>query len=252
MTLKTLSNALNILSFFTREHPVWGVRELAKACGMHHAVVHRTLSTFAKQGFLYQDQEHQKYALGIRFYELGLQVKERLHLTDLIRPAMNRLVKSTGETVFLTFKDGLEGVCIEITESPNSLKFIVEVGTRFPLYAGANAKVILAYLDNKQKDLLRNQSLEHLTQKIPTNWEKLEKDLTEIRENGWSYTEEEFSEGTFGLAVPLFSYANHILGSLGIAGPMFRLHHEKIPEFINLLKGEQSLIEKSLFTTITS
>ncbi|WP_116474739.1 IclR family transcriptional regulator [Zobellella maritima] len=252
MALKTLANALNLLSFFTREQPVWGVRDLAKTSGMHHAVVHRTLATFAEAGFLYQDRESQKYALGIRFYELGLQVKERLHLADLVRPAMNRLAQLTGETVFLTFNDGLEGVCVEIAESPNSLKYTVEVGTRFPMYAGANAKVILAYMGNEQREIIRKRGIKQLSKNTKTDWEEIEKQLETIKKDGWSYTEEEFSEGTFGIAVPLFTGANHILGSLGIAGPLFRMGNDRVPYFVELLKEQQDVIEKSLFATVAS
>lgn len=252
MALKTLANALGLLSFFTRKQPVWGVRELAKASGMHHAVVHRTLATFAEQGFLYQDRDSQKYALGIRFYELGLQVKERLHLADLVRPAMEQVAELTGETVFLNFIDGFEGVCAEVVESPNSLKFTVDVGTKFPLYAGANAKVIMAHLGDEQRDLIKKQGMERLSKNTAENWEELEKQLEIIKTDGWSYTEEEFAEGTYGIAVPLFSGSNHILGSLGIVGPLFRLGDNKIPGVVELLKEKQDFIEKSLFASLTS
>jgi DNA-binding IclR family transcriptional regulator len=49
-----------LLKSFTRENPVWGVRELSKESGMSHSVVYRILATFEKQGFLVKDEQTKK------------------------------------------------------------------------------------------------------------------------------------------------------------------------------------------------
>ncbi len=46
------------------------MRELARESGVHHAVVHRVLATFAANGFLVQDAAG-RYGLGLRWFELG-------------------------------------------------------------------------------------------------------------------------------------------------------------------------------------
>ncbi|MFM1655129.1 helix-turn-helix domain-containing protein [Brevibacillus sp. B_LB10_24] len=55
-----MDSALELLKSFTRENPVWGVRELSKELGMSHSVVYRILATFEKQGFLVKDEQTKK------------------------------------------------------------------------------------------------------------------------------------------------------------------------------------------------
>ncbi|WP_167277063.1 IclR family transcriptional regulator [Paenibacillus lupini] len=62
--LKTLDNSLELLNYFTKETPQWGVRELAKAMEMNHSIVFRILATFEQHGFLMQDKDTKKYSLG--------------------------------------------------------------------------------------------------------------------------------------------------------------------------------------------
>ena len=74
MTLKTLDNSLEVLKYFNKENPTWGVRELAKEMDISHSIIYRILATFEKQGFLIQNPETKKYELGLRFLEYGQMV----------------------------------------------------------------------------------------------------------------------------------------------------------------------------------
>ncbi len=73
--LKTLDGALALLTHFTARQPSWGVRGLARHSGVHHAVVHRVLATFAANGFLVQDAVG-RYGLGLRWFELGQVIRK--------------------------------------------------------------------------------------------------------------------------------------------------------------------------------
>ncbi|MDO7485152.1 helix-turn-helix domain-containing protein [Peribacillus frigoritolerans] len=55
MTLKTLENALDVLSYFTAETPEWGLRDLARKMEMNHTVLHRILKTYEEKGYLIQN-----------------------------------------------------------------------------------------------------------------------------------------------------------------------------------------------------
>ena len=248
---KTLGNALDLLSHFTRERPVWGVRELAKASAAHPAIVQRALATFASRGFLERDPRTQKYALGLRLLELGTQVKERLRLSDLVRPIMDRLAARTGETVFLTLLENREGLCVEVAEGPSSVKYSVRVGTRFPLHAGANAKVVMAYLPEDDLQAICGAGLKRLAKSTVTDPDVLRAQLAAIRAQGWCCSAEEFAEGVFGAAVPLFSRGGGIRGSLGVAVPLFRLEPARPEELVALLRAEQAAVEQALAASTT-
>lgn len=241
--LKTLSNSLALLGYFTPAQPVWGVRDLARVSNTHPAVVQRMLVTFADQGFLHQDADSKKYCLGLRLFELGLQVRNRFNLGTTIRPLMEELARTTGETVFLNVLDHQQCVCIEIAESQNNIKYIVDIGTRCELYLGAHGKVILAHLDPAE----REQILRLPQSPFRANYQKQAAILDGIREKGWCFSQGEYDKETFGLAVPLLSPDGKILGSLGIAGPIFRFHLDLTERQAALMLGGQAMAQRLLY-----
>lgn len=235
MTLKTLDNALEILKNFTYSEPAWGVRELAKKLNISHSIVYRVLATFEEHGFLVQNEETHKYELGIKFWEYGIIVKEKLNVTDLILPTMESLAAETGESIFLTWLDGLEGICLEIAESSQRVKCAVSIGSRTPLYAGASNKVIMAYLPLEKQEAIIRQGLQEYTSHTIIRPDELRRNLEEIRNQGWCYSVGEYSEEVVGIAVPLFNSRGHVTGSITVAAPEYRFPQSKVKEVVDQL-----------------
>ncbi|MBB6283604.1 IclR family transcriptional regulator [Geobacillus subterraneus] len=235
MTLKTLDNALKLLKYFTKQNPTWGVRELAKEMNISHSIIHRILTTFQEHGFLIQNPETKKYELGMKFWEYGHIVQERIQISDVIRPIMKRLSEETGESIFLTWLDGIEAICVEIVESPQSIKFAVSVGSRTPLHAGASNKVIMAFLPRDQQEAIIAKGLQPITGKTVIDSTKLLEELREIRNKGWCFSVGEYSDSVFGLGVPLFNNKKEVIASLTIAGPEYRMPGDKMPEVLTML-----------------
>ena len=231
MTLKTLDNALNLLRLFTNEKNEWGVRELAKELGINHTIVYRILTTFEKHGILMQNLETNKYQLGLRLLEYGMIIQESFSISDIIKPLMKKLAEETQETIFLTWLDGFEGVCLEIAESSQKVKLTTSIGSRTPLYGGAWGKAIMAFLPDEMLEAILKQGIEPLTPKTITSPEKLLENLREIKKNGWCYSVGEYSENVAGIAMPLFNIKNQVVASLTVAGPDYRIGPERV-EFI--------------------
>lgn len=243
MTAKTLANALDLLEYFTAQKPVWGVRDLARASGVHPAIVQRALNTFASRQFLTKDPVSQKYAIGVRFLEFGQIFKTQLNLSELVRPLMTELSSQSGETVFLSWLTQGEAVCIEICEAQDSIRFSIDVGTRFPLYAGANAKAILAFLPEPEREAILAAGLPQMAAGTITDPAILNADLAQIRQQGWSASAEEFRADTFGLAVPLFAHSGDVIGSLSIAGPLFRRDETLFPALVAKMRELRPTIQ---------
>ncbi|ULX50519.1 IclR family transcriptional regulator [Cupriavidus taiwanensis] len=228
--LKTLDGALALLTHFTVRQPNWGVRELARHSGVHHAVVHRVLATFAANGFLVQDAQG-RYALGLRWFELGQVTRKTFSPAEVVQPALEALARECGETVFLSWLDGDHGLCTDIAHSQHQLRFSIEVGQRFDLGAGAHAKAMLAF----QPEAFRRR----LCGDAPG----LAARLAQIRADGWAYTCEESAATVAGLALPLFHRDSQaVVGSLAIAGPLQRLTPEAAPRWLQALRTARTTI----------
>ena len=50
--VKSLAKALNVLSCFTTQHPVWGISDLAERIGVTKSNIHNIVSTFCGMGYL--------------------------------------------------------------------------------------------------------------------------------------------------------------------------------------------------------
>lgn len=204
------------------------MRELAKKLDMSHSIVYRVLATFEEHGFLLQNPETQKYELGIRFWEYGQIVKSNLNISELFLPSMEKLASETGESIFLTWLDGLQGICLEIAESSRNVKFAVSVGSRTPLYAGASNKVIMAYLPPEKQEEIIAQGLKNYTFQTIINPEELKRNLEEILQSGWCFSVGEYSDDVIGLAVPLFTGKGQIIASLTVAAPEYRFSESRV------------------------
>ncbi|WP_028217928.1 IclR family transcriptional regulator [Paraburkholderia oxyphila] len=238
--LKSLGSALQLMRYFTAQQPAWGVRELAKASGVHHAVVHRVLATFAAEGYLVQD-ELGRYALGLRWFEMGEIVRHTVSPTEVVGPVLHRLVEESGETVFLSVLDGDEGLCLNIAHSEQQLRFSIEEGQRFPLHEGSHGKAILAFLPDAARAGLCAQAQSHGE---PVERAALDAHLERIRTDGWAYTSEESAPGVAGIAVPVWMKdRKRVAGSLAISGPMQRLDEASVPRLLDVLREAQRKIE---------
>jgi len=247
--LKSLSGALQLMRYFTAEQSVWGVRELAAASGVHRAVVQRVLATFAEEGFLVQD-ELGRYALGLRWFELGEIVRHTLSPTDVVKPALSRLAQQTGETVFLSRLDGHEGLCLDMAHSGQPLRFSIEEGQRFALDTGSHGKAMLAFQSPALCDeacLKAHQRAHAHAHSHASDRQVLDAHLARIRETGWAYTSEEAVPGVSGLAIPLWSKDKRaVIGSLAIAGPVQRLDEQAVPKFLDALHEARQTVERAI------
>lgn len=188
MTLKTLDNSLEVLKYFNKENPTWGVRELAKEMNISHSIIYRILVTFESHGFLIQNPETKKYELGLRFLEYGQMVKDKLNLSDFVLPIMKNLAETIKESVFLTWLDGKDGVTVEIAEGSQTIKFSVSMGTRTPLHIGASCKVIMAYLPEDRKKEIMEHGMKRLTPETITDPAEMIADLEKIQQQGWCFS----------------------------------------------------------------
>jgi DNA-binding IclR family transcriptional regulator len=243
MTLKTLENALDVLSYFTLETPEWGLRDLARTMDMNHTILHRILKTYEKKGYLIQNEGTKSYELGLKFLEFSSVIKQKMKLAEFIVPVMKELADAVNETVFLTIKDGDEGVTVEIAECNQQIKFNVSIGTRTPLYVGASCKTIMAFIPEKEQVEILGKGVRVFTENTMTNKELILLDLKHIREKGWSFTKGEFSETVFGLGTPLFNESGKVIGSLAIAGPTYRMPEENFEGTLQVLQEKTASIQ---------
>lgn len=247
MELKNLDTALRMLSLFSENTPLLGVREIAVCLDLSPSVVHRIAATYLRHGFLRQDVATKKYGLGIRFWEMGLLFRSNFSLDETVQALLDNAAEATGETVYLNLLEGDEAICVQVAESSEGLKLAIRLGERTPLLAGSRGRVILAFLHNASRMAIVETAA--AGGKYPVSSNLLTdylKRLDDIKLKGWCLSSGERLPGVVGLSFPIFDPQSNVLGSVTVGGPQARMTDEKIDFCLPLMRRLSAQIQTNL------
>lgn len=224
-----------------------GIADLSKRVRLHVSTVHRLLATLISRGYVRQNPETGKYALGVRSFVLGQAYLEQMDLRRVVRPALQRLVQTTGETATVVVMDQGEAVYLDKAESAQSLRFFSRIGHRAPLHCTAVGKVLLAWLPPEDREgVLGGLTLTPLTRNTITEMDGLRRELQRVAAQGYGVDQEECEEGASCLAVPLRDHSGLVVAALGISAPTVRLMEAKREELTLLLLEEGRVLSQEL------
>lgn len=229
--LSSVKNALRILNSFTMDEPEKKVSDISASLGLNKSTVSRTMATLASEGFVFKDPETKKYRLGFSILTLSGVINSNLDIVRESQPVLNKLVESLGETAHISIFDHLDVVYLQKVECNHPVRFLTHVGKRNPPYCTSSGKVLMAYSSPDVIESIINQGLKQYTKNTITNPDHLRAHLNEIRENGYAYSIEEFSEGGVTIAAPIYDYTGKVIAALSVVGPKQRIQQQKIPSF---------------------
>jgi len=183
------------------------------------------LRTLSARGYLAQGRAGE-YRLGPRAVELAVRAPGRRDLVEAARPALEALMRRSGESAFLTTldADAATVVFIDVVETDQLIRYTVNVGQRSPLHATANGKAILAMLPAAERDdVLRALTLKRYTDRTITTVPALRAALDEIRVAGASTSIDEIVKGASGIAAPVYDRDGRVAGACAVGGPTDRM-----------------------------
>jgi DNA-binding IclR family transcriptional regulator len=191
------------------------------------------------------------WQLGPGAFGLGsalLEARRRLQSSDLVRDGMRRLAERCGETVLFGVgdEDGETLTYVDVIESRKTVRFIVPVGDRRPLYSTAGGRALLAAgSDADLRRYLERLKPEAFTRETETGKRRLAELIAEARKAGVAQTIDQSSEGVTGTAAVIRDAAGMVLGALIVAAPSLRLT-DRLAELRRLVCDEAVTISRSL------
>ena len=139
---RSVDRALTLLSIIC-DRGAMGLVDVSTVAGLAPSTATRLLRTLVSNGFLRRD-EGGTYSPGSRMIQLGAQALSRDALVPLCRAAMEDLVKSTGESVYLSLRAGADtALYVAIVEGTKSVRHANWVGRVFSLENSAAGHVLL-------------------------------------------------------------------------------------------------------------
>lgn len=244
-TMKTMSpqqgvglliKAFQLLDLFSDERPAWTQSDLARETGLARSTLSRLVRFLSARGYL--AEQRGRYTLGFAAIDLGRRAQHQFNLVDLCYDLLEELSQTSTETVMLTGYDESRGAVVCLVQIPSrigGLRVFENIGTAYPLYAGATAKAVLGFLPEPQINAVLSGALAPINPAVKPNAAKLRKEVAAIRAQGYAESHEETYPGVDGAAVPVLTPRGQPLGSVGIAAPQHRLGPAALKKNINLL-----------------
>jgi IclR family transcriptional regulator, pca regulon regulatory protein len=217
----SLVRGLEILRMFNGDMPTLSLSEIANKLNVSRTTPYRILFTLQSLGYIRQDELTKRYELTPKVLELGFTYLNTMPLLDLARPYLEELRDETGLSTHLGILEGNEVAYIARVPGKGVSTINVTVGSRLPAHATALGKVLLAFQkEEKLTFMLNGNELKSYTGKTKTELLALEKELTEIKEKGYSTSDEEFENGIFSVAAPILNRHGHIIAAINVVAPV--------------------------------
>lgn len=233
--VKSLQKSLEILNLFV-EKPRWSVTEISKRLGLNKSNVHNILSTFKTMNYLTQDEETEKYGLGIGVYALCRSIGHDFNIRAIAIPFMQDLADKTGENVYLGIPDKDEVIYLEAVypvEAFNLMRTVL--GIRARMFCTGIGKAMLAHLPLKEQEDYISRELPVYTENTITDKEKLREELEIIRVRGYAVDNMEHEFGVKCVAMPIRNRDGHLVAAVSVSGPSLRFDAERIKEIVAIL-----------------
>ncbi|MEA3085892.1 MAG: hypothetical protein QOC89_3589 [Paraburkholderia sp.] len=212
-----LARLLSLLDLFTPDMPVWPSDALIEHMACPASTGYRYIKALHEAGFLTR-VANGSYALGPRILDLDRthRVSDPIYVAGT--PVIRRLAHKTGFSTLLCELFGDSVVCVQRQLNSENLENLFDRGQSRPLFTGAAAKAILAWLPTHQLKSLFAKHREVIQRAaLGDDWESFRNTLRDIRAMGYVRTVSEFHTGIAAIGAPLFNRQRDVVGSLVLA-----------------------------------
>ena len=227
--VQALSRALDVLGELAASPGGISLSELGVRLGLAPSTVHRLLGTLEKHGFASVDAERGAWTVGVEAFTVGNAFLAGRDVVGRARPAMQRLMDESGESVNLAVMEGDEAVFVAQIECREMMRMFVRLGSRAPLHASGVGKALLAALPDERLDaLLGQRTLRAFTANTLESPEALRQDLARVRRRGYALDEEEHAVGLCCVAATVHDEHGQPLAAVSLSGPHARITRTRL------------------------
>lgn len=219
--------------------------DLAIRSNLERPTVHRILKSLVVENLVAQNPENRRYFLGQALFEFGLAAAQQFSLRDLCQASLNRIADKTGDTVFLTLRNGSEAVCIDRKDGAYPIKvFTLNIGDRRPLGVGAGGLAILAALPQQQIQEIVSDNTPQLANHGGLGAPALMTHVRQTQELGYSLHDVRSVSGVKAIGAAIRNKTGEAFAALSISALADRMNGKRCKELVALLKSEARIIEK--------
>ena len=206
---------------------------VAEATGLPLATAHRLVGQLESRALLKRALGSKKLLPGSRLVDLGTKIMRAVLVADGTHVLLARLAAKLEEHCHIGIVSDMQVLYVDSARSTRRSGLLFEPGQQAPIYCTSIGKTFLATLP--LHDLTRCiediQLTPHTVRTIVAQADLL-REVDRVRERGWAASNEEFTAGVVGCAVPLLTPDGSFLAGLGVSVPAVQCPFDDIGRFV--------------------
>ncbi|MFW0782945.1 IclR family transcriptional regulator [Gordonia sp. CPCC 206044] len=210
------ARALAVLGAFDRAHRALTLTEIADRAGLPVPTVYRLVRELETWGALVRRPDN-AFVIGRRMWDLGLLAPIQSGIREIAAPFLQDLYAATLATVHLAVRDGTQVLYLDRLSGRASVPVVSRVGSRLPLHSTGVGKVLLAHAPDEVRRAVM-ADLRPMTRHTIVAPGVLDRQLRQIRHQGFATTTEEMTLGACSVAVPIRN-GDDVVAALGVVVP---------------------------------
>lgn len=245
---QSVERALALLSLVGR-HGDGGasLSQIVGASRLNKPTARRLLMALMRARLIDQDQSSRKYTLGSELYVLGVLAGRRHGLLAQSMDALRRLSEVSGDTSFLTVRQGSYALCLHRQEGSHPVRtHALQAGDQHPLGVGAGAMAILAALPEAERDAIIEQMIPEYAAVGSYSADQVRQDVQATIAAGHALNPGRFVPSSWGIGRAIHLPDGEVVGAISIAAVDSRLGPARQEELAVLLAREGAAIEARL------
>ncbi len=239
LMVKTLAKSLTVLECFIKGNGELGNSDISQALGMNKSNVHDILQTFVLMGYLEQNPLTQKYSLSVKMLEFSSAVNRHLGYYRAAYDIMDNLADTVGNVVYFSIPRDTDVLYLYSSHPKarrDSFPYRPVGGEICPMYCSSMGKALLAFSGPERMEKLRGMPFVKFTDATITSFEELEKEVSQVRANGYAVDRGEHEFGVGAVGVPVFDSGRNLVAAMSICGPTSVFTEENILLFSEKIK----------------
>ena len=204
---------VEVLDLISKQPNGVSVTELSHLLDITKASASRLLASYVDAGLLERDAA-QRHWPGLRLWSLGARALQHFRSAEICRPIIFEAAKSTGTGLYIATLRGSTMYYIE--QVGPGIPVTMLIHTVLPVHASGPGKAILAFSSPSViESILAKAPFERFTEHTVCTREEMEREIAEIRRQGYAVNRGEYDESAVGLAVPVFDHTGKPVLSVG-------------------------------------
>lgn len=201
--------------------------EISAITNLNKSTAYGLVNTMVSKGYLEQNPSTKRYRLGIKLFEMGSTMINRLDVREEAKPFLKMLSEKYRSTVHLAQLYDHEVVYIDKVDSPEVFVQYSQLGRRAPLYCTGVGKAILANLSKEKREKYYDWvDFVPFTPTTITTIKDLEGELRKVKRQGYAIDDQEMQMGLKCVASPVLDHRGEPVVAISVSKSINNLAEE--------------------------